>query len=123
MIIGERLRLLREGKKLSQGDIERRTGLRRCYISRVKNGHTVPSLETLEKLARGLGVPLYRLFYEGEEQLELAPASKQKTADDKEWGSVGKDARLLRRFRDLLSHLDEADRRLLLQTAQKMASR
>src|SRR6266516_3220299 len=52
MIIGDRLRALREDKKLSQGDIEKRTGLLRCYISRVENGHTVPAIETLEKMAR-----------------------------------------------------------------------
>ena len=58
MIIGDRLRALREEKKLSQGDIEKRTGLLRCYISRVENGHTVPAIETLEKLARALEVSL-----------------------------------------------------------------
>jgi len=58
MIIGDRLRELREGKSLSQGDIEKRTGLLRCYISRVENGHTVPAIETLEKMARALEVPL-----------------------------------------------------------------
>jgi len=50
MIIGDRLREMREEKKLSQGDIEKRTGLLRCYISRVENGHTVPAIETLEKM-------------------------------------------------------------------------
>jgi transcriptional regulator with XRE-family HTH domain len=67
MIIGERLRALRERKQISQGDIEKRTGLLRCYISRVENGHTVPSIETIEKLARALEVPMYQIFYEGEE--------------------------------------------------------
>ena len=62
MIIGDRLRELREIKNLSQGIIEQRTGLLRCYISRVENGHTVPSIETLEKLARALEVPMYQLF-------------------------------------------------------------
>jgi transcriptional regulator with XRE-family HTH domain len=62
MIIGDRLRELREVKNLSQGIIEQRTGLLRCYISRVENGHTVPSIETLEKLARALEVPMYQLF-------------------------------------------------------------
>ena len=66
MIIGDRLREIREEKKLSQGDIEKLTGLHRAYISRVENGHTVPAIETLEKLARGLEIPLYQLFYEGE---------------------------------------------------------
>ena len=54
MVIGNRLKELRESKQLSQGDIEKRTGLLRCYISRVENGHTVPSIETLEKMARAL---------------------------------------------------------------------
>ena len=71
MIIGDRLRKLREEKKLSQGDIESRSGLLRCYISRVENGHTVPAVETLEKLARALEIPLYKLFYEGDELPKL----------------------------------------------------
>ena len=66
MIIGTRLKKLREDRNLSQGDIEKRTGLLRCYISRVENGHTVPSLETLERLAAALELPLYQLFYEGD---------------------------------------------------------
>jgi transcriptional regulator with XRE-family HTH domain len=72
MIIGDRLREMRVKKKLSQGDIEKRTGLLRCYSSRVENGHTVPAIETLEKLARALEIPLYQLFYEG---LTRLPAS------------------------------------------------
>src|SRR5271169_4437614 len=62
MVIGDRLKTLREQKNLSQGDIEKRTGLLRCYISRVENDHTVPSVDTLEKMARALEVPMYRLF-------------------------------------------------------------
>jgi transcriptional regulator with XRE-family HTH domain len=123
MIIGERLRLLRETKKLSQGDIEKRTGLLRCYISRVENGHTVPAIETLEKLARAMEIPLYQLFYDGEEPPELPNLPKRKTADDIAWGSHGKEARVLGRFRHLLSRIDEGDRRLLLYMAQKMANR
>ena len=89
MIIGDRLRALREEKKLSQGDIEKRTGLLRCYISRVENGHTVPAIETLEKMARALEVPLYQLFYDGEEPPELPNLPKRKTADEIAWGSYG----------------------------------
>jgi transcriptional regulator with XRE-family HTH domain len=44
MVIGDRLKALRESKDMSQGDIEKRTGLLRCYISRVENGHTVPAI-------------------------------------------------------------------------------
>lgn len=67
LMIGERLRTIRESKNLSQGDIEKRTGLIRCYTSRVENGHTVPSIETLAKYAQALEIPLYQLFYDGEE--------------------------------------------------------
>ena len=65
MVIGDRLRELRETTNLSQGDIEKRTGLLRCYVSRVENGHTVPNIETLEKLAAAFEVPLWKIFYEG----------------------------------------------------------
>jgi len=71
VLIAERLRELREDKNLSQGDVEKRTGLLRCYISRVENGHTVPSIETLEKLARALEVPLYQLSYDGKSRLRF----------------------------------------------------
>jgi transcriptional regulator with XRE-family HTH domain len=123
MIIGERLRTLREFKKLSQGDIEKRTGLLRCYISRVENGHTVPAIETLEKLARAMEIPLYQLFYDGEEPPELPNLPKRKSSDDIAWGSTGKDARFLTRFRRTLGRIDDADRRLLFYMAQKMVTR
>jgi transcriptional regulator with XRE-family HTH domain len=120
MIIGERLRTLREQKNLSQGDIENRTGLLRCYISRVENGHTVPAVETLEKLARALEVPLYQLFYDGEEPLKLLNLPFRKKGDDLAWGSSGKDARILSNFRRLLKRISENDRKLLAFIAQKM---
>jgi transcriptional regulator with XRE-family HTH domain len=123
MIIGDRLRALREDKEFSQGDIEKRTGLLRCYVSRVENGHTVPAIETLEKMARALEVPLYQLFYDGEEPPELPNLPKRKSADDIVWGSSGKEARLLNKFRRLMGRIQEDDRRLLLYMAQKMASR
>jgi transcriptional regulator with XRE-family HTH domain len=123
MIIGDRLRALREEKKFSQGDIEKRTGLLRCYISRVENGHTVPAIETLEKMARALEVPLYQLFYDGEEPPELPNLPKRKSADDIIWGSAGKEARLLSKFRRLMGRIEEGDRRLLMYMAQKMSTR
>ena len=121
MIIGDRLRDMREEKKLSQGDIEKRTGLLRCYISRVENGHTVPAIETLEKLARALEVPLYQLFYDGEEPPKLPNLPKRKSSEDIAWGSSGKDGRFLNKLRRSLAKTEEADRKLLLHMAQKMA--
>ena len=123
MIIGERLRAVRDEKNLSQGDIEKRTGLLRCYISRVENGHTVPTVETLEKMARALEVPLHQLFYDGDEPPTLPKLSKQETASDIAWGSSGKDARTLALFRRQLGRIDAQDRRLLLSVANKMAQR
>ncbi|MGA2484246.1 MAG: helix-turn-helix transcriptional regulator [Candidatus Acidiferrales bacterium] len=123
MIIGDRLRALREEKKLSQGDIEKRTGLLRCYVSRVENGHTVPAIETVEKFARALEVPLYQLFYDGEEPPKLPNLPNRKTAGEVAWGSTGKDARFLAKLRRLLGRMDEGNRRLLLFMAQKMAGR
>jgi transcriptional regulator with XRE-family HTH domain len=118
MIIGEQLRALREQKSLSQGDIEKRTGLLRCYLSRVENGHTVPSVGTLEKWARALEVPLYQLFYEGDNPPALP---KYKSVKVPSWGASGKQARLMAKFHRLLSRTGEDDRKLLLHMARKMA--
>ena len=123
MIIGDRLREMREERKLSQGDIEKRTGLLRCYISRVENGHTVPAIETLEKLARALETPLYQLFYDGEEPPKLPTLLKRTSPDDIAWGSAGKEARYLNKLRRLLGKTEEGDRKLLLLMAQKMSHR
>ena len=123
MIIGDRLREMREAKKLSQGDVEKRTGLLRCYISRVENGHTVPAVETLEKLARAFEVPLYQLFYEGNEPPQVPNLLKRKSSDGMAWGSSGKDARFLGKLRRLLGKSSEEDRKLLLHMTTKMARR
>jgi transcriptional regulator with XRE-family HTH domain len=121
MVIGDRLRELREQKKLSQGDIEKRTGLLRCYISRVENGHTVPAIETLEKLARAFEVPMYQLFYDGEEPPKVPQMLARRSSEEISWGSSGKDARYLNKLRRLLGKTDEDGRKLLLYTLQKMA--
>ena len=123
MIIGDRLRVLREEKKFSQGEIEKRTGLLRCYVSRVENGHTVPAVETLEKFARALEVPMYQLFHDGEEPPKLPNLPKRKSSDDVVWGSKGKDARLLAQFCRVFSHMEESDLGMVLFMAQKMARR
>ena len=121
MLIGDKLRTLREAKQFSQGEIEKRTGLLRCYISRVENGHTVPAIDTLEKLARALEIPMYQLFYDGEKPPK-PPALPRRTAEDASaWGSSGEDEKMLHRFRKLLSRTDEKDLKLLLFLAQKMA--
>lgn len=123
MVIADRLRALREQKGLSQGDIEKRTGLLRCYISRVENGHTVPAIETLEKMARALEVPLYQLFYDGEEPPQLPDLPKRSRGENLLWGGSGKSARFFAKLRSLLSHMDEKDRKLVIWMTQRMASR
>ncbi len=124
MVIGTRLKKLREERTLSQGDIEKRTGLLRCYISRVENGHTVPSLETLERLAAALEVPLYQLFYEGETEPVLVNLSKRRTTEELALDAEQeKEVRFFEKVKRLLSKIDEKDRQLLLYMAQKLASR
>jgi transcriptional regulator with XRE-family HTH domain len=119
MVIGEQLKALREQKGLSQGDIEKRTGLLRCYISRVENGHTVPGVDTLEKMARALDVPMYRLFTD-EEHVKApnipAEAIRNRAANSKE-------DRLIRAFAKLLSRMNDDERGLLFHLAAKMANR
>ena len=121
MVIGDRLRELREAKNLSQGDIEKRTGLLRSYTSRVENGHTVPSVETLEKYASALEIPLYKLFYDDTEPpqkpIEIA------TKANPERGSRRKGDRELRRIAKSLSRMDDQDRRLLIHMAARFAAR
>ena len=119
MVIGEKLRFLREQIKLSQGDIEKRTGLLRCYISRVENGHTVPSVDTLEKLARALEVPMYRLFTDDDRVKApniLGELTPRRAANPKQ-------ERLLRSFAKLFARMDEKSRGLLIHVASKMAKR
>jgi transcriptional regulator with XRE-family HTH domain len=118
MIIGDQLRALREQQNLSQGDIEKRTGLLRCYVSRVENNHTIPSIETLEKWTRALSISLYQVFYEGKKS---SPPQPLKTDNSGLWGSEGKDARYLYQLRRSLSHTRKRDRDLLLHIARKLA--
>ena len=119
LVIGDRLKSLRESKDLSQGDIEKRTGLLRCYISRVENGHTVPAVSTLEKMARALEVPMYQLFHDGQAAASVREF-KQPLGDDG-WGSKGRDADYLAKLCRLLSKLNKKDQKLLMQIAQKVS--
>jgi transcriptional regulator with XRE-family HTH domain len=119
MEIGKRLRQLRESKQLSQGDVEKRTGLLRAYISRVENGHTVPSVGTLEKMARALEVPMYRLFHEGEVASSIRDLKLPKGSE--EWGRTGKEADYFSKLRRLLAKMGPDDQKLLLHMAQKVA--
>src|SRR6266436_1228140 len=121
MDIGNRLRSVREEKNLSQGDIEQRTGLLSCYISRVENGHTVPAIETLEKMARALEMPLYQLMFDGDKPPALPLKGDGKRSA--EWGSAGKDARFLNKLCLFLTKMSAGDRQLLLSFAQKVPHR
>ena len=124
MVIGTRLRKLREDKKLSQGDIEERTGLLRCYISRVENGHTIPSIETLERISSALEIPLYQLFYEGDEPPALPNLSKRKSTEELVLDEEAqRELRFFEKVKRLMGRINERDRQLLLYMAQKLANR
>ena len=112
MDIGKRLLELRSTRNLSQGDIERRTGFLRCYVSRVENGHTVPSLETLERWAIALEVEVYQLFFEGEGMPERVVAAAIETPDRRE-----------RKLLALFRQVTEADKQFMLDVGREMAKK
>jgi transcriptional regulator with XRE-family HTH domain len=110
MNIGTTIRGYRLQKGMSQGDIEKKTGLLRCYLSRVENGHTVPSLETLQKIARALDLQLSEFFAE-----EVV---------GKDMGGLNlneEEIRFLTQVQRYSSHLSDSDRRLLLAMVRKFA--
>jgi len=119
MVIGDRLKTLRESKNLSQGDIEKRTGLLRCYVSRVENGHTVPAVETLEKFARALELPLYHLMFDGDEPPTLPKSAKLSKNESLESSRSGK--LLMYKLVPLLAKMSQNDRNLILFMAGRVA--
>jgi len=110
MKIGSTIRNFRLQKNLSQGDIERKTGLLRCYLSRVENGHTVPSLETLQKIAFALDIPLSQLFAEDTIRREFDNLQLSE-----------EEVRFLAAVQRYSSNLTEMDRKLLLTIVKKFA--
>jgi transcriptional regulator with XRE-family HTH domain len=120
-LIGARLRALREQKGFSQGDIERRTGLLRCYISSVEHSHTVPSIDTLEKMARALDVPLCSLLQKGSRRDGVQSFPPLWRTNARVGRGSEEDLRFLRLLQRQVHHLDEQRRSLLLFLARKMA--
>ncbi|MEO8870770.1 MAG: helix-turn-helix transcriptional regulator [Granulicella sp.] len=111
MNIGMTIRGFRQQKGMSQGDIEKRTGLLRCYLSRVENGHTVPSLDTLKKIAGALDLQLAEFFAEGPETKEIFGLNLN-----------AEEIRFLTQVQRYSANLSESDRRLLLAMVRKFAS-
>ena len=124
MVVGTRLRELREQKGLSQGDVAGLTGIKRCYTSRVEHGHTVPRLENLERYAAGLGVPVYRLFYGGDEPPPLPKLTPREDLEElaREPGKKGAEAKFLLKVKKLLAKVEEPDRGLFLNMARKLCA-
>lgn len=122
MLVGNHLKRLREAKNLSQGDIEKRAGLLRCYVSRVENGHTVPSVGTLEKFALALKVPLYQLVYDGEEP-PVPPQIRNSNRAEDLWASSPTGSRLMQKLLPLLAKMNSSDRKLVLLLAGKTSKK
>jgi transcriptional regulator with XRE-family HTH domain len=110
MSIGSTIRTYRLQKGMSQGDIEKRTGLLRCYLSRVENGHTVPSLETLQKIAGALDLQLAQFF--SDETVSRDMSTLRLSEDE---------IRFLTQIQRYSSRLSENDRKLLLAMVRKFA--
>jgi transcriptional regulator with XRE-family HTH domain len=113
MNIGETIRNFRLQKGMSQGDIEKRTGLLRCYLSRVENGHTIPSLDTLAKIASAMEVPLAGFFAENGGNGDSNKSVPQLSDDE---------VRFLTQMRRFSSGLNDSDRKLVLAMVKKMAA-
>jgi len=120
--MGPRIRKLRKAKKLSQGDLQRRAGLKRSYVSRVENRHTTPNVATLEKFAAALEVPMYRLFRDGKKPPKDAELPDVKMSKPM-WGTKGEEAEELRQLAKALSRMDAKQRGLLASMAQRLAKR
>ena len=120
-MIGVRIRQLREQKGLSQGDIEEKTGLMRTYVSRIENGHTVPSLETLERFAGALGIPLYQFFYQGDGPPPTQHLTPRQSLEELAAEDGGTDATFLLKLNSFLSQLAGSDREVVLALAKRMA--
>jgi transcriptional regulator with XRE-family HTH domain len=118
-----RLRALSKEKKLSQRDIARKTGLLRGNMWRLELGCQVPTIETLEKIARALEIPMYQHFDDDEKTPKLQNLPKRKSSKDIEWGNSSKDANLIAMFCRLFARMKERDLGLVLFMAQKMARR
>ena len=108
--IGTTIRGYRLQKGMSQGDIEKRTGLLRCYLSRVENGHTITSLETLQKIARARDLQLAQFF--AEERVGKEMSSLHLSEEE---------IRFLTQVQRYSAHLSESDRKLLLAMVRKFA--
>jgi transcriptional regulator with XRE-family HTH domain len=119
MYVADRIRKLREAKKLSQGDLERRTGLLRCYISRVENGATVPSIDTLQKITNALEMPFYQFFYEGNNTPPTPPSYLAN--GEKDWSTNREGRKYLAKLMHALAKMTDRDRDLLMDTAAQMA--
>jgi transcriptional regulator with XRE-family HTH domain len=111
MKIGTTIRAYRLQKGFSQGDIEKKTGLLRCYLSRVENGHTVPSLDTLSKIAQALDLPIAQFFADDSLGRQF---NTQKLSDD--------ELKFLTQIRRYSTNLNESDRKLLLAMVRKFAA-
>src|SRR5690349_11202323 len=125
MMIGARIRQLRKQKRLTQGDIEKKTGLLRCYISLVENGHKVPTLHTLGRFASALDIPTYRLFYEGNCPLPARRMTPDPSVEDLPGteDKGGPDACFLRRLRGPWIRMGDSERQLLMELAKRLATR
>lgn len=121
MLIGQKLREIREAKKISQVEIAKATGLVQPYVSRVENGHTVPGVETLEKWASALKIPLYQILYDGEEPPK--PLKLSGNHHSELWGNSGRQMHDLKRLRQYLAKMSEGERELLMSLAGRMATR
>jgi transcriptional regulator with XRE-family HTH domain len=111
-LIGARILEFRKQRGLSQDDVQRATGFSHAYISNVERGQTLPSLESIERFADALQVPLSELFRSGE------AGSKTRTTDP-----ASDPSDLLALLRAHVGTMTAKQREILLALALRLAEK
>ena len=81
-------------------------------------------METLERFAAALDVPLYRLFYTGEDTPPTPNLTPRKTLEElaEEPGTMGSEARFLLKLKGVIGKIAESDRAFFVDFASKLGT-
>ena len=90
--VGEKIREIRESRKLSVRTLAGAAGFSPSFISQVENGHASPSIGSLERIAGVLGITLAEFFSDGEQR----SSSVDRQAKRQRWESMWSKAEISR---------------------------
>ncbi len=104
---GQRLRETRVKAGLSQSDLEEISGIPKARLSRYENGHVAPSIQTLERLSKALGVSEASLL--GDQRAPLEEFFNVLYARGIRLGTREQAARLGNAVADIIQSVPQAD--------------